>query len=111
MPTRVTLDTILPPLWCGLEIEPTEVQRPVSRARFESVLKSSETVVSPSVLKRMWETLARSEYAVYSPYSSETLLLDVPSIRIRLYARGMRTLVDGNTHNTHTTPTGGRVTQ
>lgn len=109
MPSRITLDTVLPPLWCGLEIDPSEVQRPLSRARFETVLKSTETVVSPSVLKRMWDTLARSEFATYSPYSSETLLLDVPSIRMRLYARGMKTLVDPNTHNTHTTPVGGRV--
>lgn len=102
MPSRITLDTVLPPLWCGLQIDAAERQRPLTRARFESILTSSETVVSPTVLKRMWDTLARSDYATYSPYSSESVVLDIPAIRMRLYARGMQSLIESHTHHTHT---------
>lgn len=102
MAARITLDTVLPPLWCGMRIDAAETQRPLSRAKFESILTSSETVVSPTVLKRMWDTLARSDYATYSPYSSETVMVDISAIRMRLYARGMQSLVETHTYHTHT---------
>lgn len=101
MPTKVTLDTILPAIWRGLELDPIEIQRPISHMRFDKIMTSTETIVSPPVLKRMWATLVSSQYARPS-LDTETVFLDVAMMRARLYSLGMRVLVSTkHTQNTH----------
>lgn len=101
MPTKITLNDILPPIWASLDIEMGETSRPLSRDRYDHIMKDTGTVVSPTVLKRMWETLAHSEFAAFSPYTRNTLFLDLPRIEARLVSNGHR--ISKITHITHTT--------
>jgi len=101
MPTKKTLNDVLPPIWASLSIEKDEVQRLITRKAFTAIMVETETIVSPSVISRMWETLARSEFGSYSPYTRDKIILDVPRIKLRLISNGHR--LDGITHNTYNT--------
>lgn len=102
MPTKKTLNEILPPIWSALSIEPEEIQRLITRKAFTKIMVETETIVSPSVIARMWGTLAASEFGSYSPYTQEKILLDVPRIKRRLISNGYRLAdITHNTYNTH----------
>ncbi len=103
MPTKKTLNDILPPIWASLSIEKDEIQRIITRKTFAKIMVETETIVSPSVISRMWETLARSEFGAFSPYTRDKIILDVPRIKLRLISNGHR--LDGITHNTYNTYT------
>lgn len=104
MASKKTINDILPPIWRDLEIEPGEVQRPISKQTFRRIMTETETIVSPSVINRMWMTLAASEFGAYSPYTQDTIFLDLPRIKRRLLSNGFRLLVE-NTHISHITHT------
>lgn len=99
MPSKITLADVLPPIWRALEIQPTEQMRVINRATFGKILKTTGTVVSPSVVQRMWETLRASDYASTVPMNASILHLDVQEIRRYLIVLGV---VNLNTHTTHT---------
>lgn len=101
MPTKKTLNDVLPPIWSALGIEKDEVQRLITKKAFSKIMIETETIVSPSVIARMWETLAHSEFGALSPYSREKMILDVPRIKLRLISNGHR--LDEITHNTYNT--------
>lgn len=105
MANKITLNDILPPIWAELKIEPGEVQRPIKKETFRQIMTETETIVSPSVMNRMWKTLAASEFGAYSPYTQNTIFLDLPRIKQRLISNGHRLLMECNTHTTHTTHT------
>lgn len=110
MPNRITMDGILPVIWTNLELDPGEQTRSMSRPAFERIMKTTETIVSPTVLKRMWETLLSSDYANRSPYAGDVAVLNVGAIRLRLAANGLTSLVANTqtTHTAHTRPESGR---
>ena len=101
MASKKTINDILPPIWASLEIGPDEVQRLITKKAFTKIMIETETIVSPSVIARMWQTLAASEFGALSPFSREKIILDVPRMKMRLIANGHR--LDLNTHNTYTT--------
>lgn len=101
MATRITLNDVLPPIWASLSIEKDEIQRIITRKAFNKIMVETETIVSPSVISRMWETLARSEFGAFSPFTRDKIILDVPRIKQRLISNGHR--LDGFTHITYNT--------
>ena len=101
MANKITLNDILPPIWAELKIEAGEVSRPLKKETFRQIMTETETIVSPSVINRMWMTLAASEFGDYSTYTQDTIFLDLPRIKRRLISNGYRLLVD-NTHISHT---------
>lgn len=99
MPNKITLSDVLPSIWEALEIQTSETTRALNRKSFERIMKTTGTIVSPSVVRRMWETLRASDYASIVPLNSEVVMLDVQEIRRFLHIIGQARVI---THTTHT---------
>lgn len=104
MPAKITLREVLPVLWSEMHLDPAETGRTLNRAKFDQYMTTTETIVSPKTLDRMWRTLGSSRFAKPSPYFEGVLVLDVAAIRIVLDDIG--TPISGaHTYHTHTLAT------
>ncbi len=102
MPAKKTMRDVIPALWTGLNIDPRETERTLNRATFDRIMTTTETIVSPTVLDRMWKTLPATQYAKYSPYYNKVVILDVKSMKILIEDLGLTSLITLHTYHTHT---------
>lgn len=100
MPAKITLREVLPVLWREMHLDPTETERSLNRAKFDQYMTTTETIVHPKTLDRMWKTLTSSRFAQHSPYYDNVIILDVQAVRLVLDDAGI--LPSERTHTSHT---------
>ena len=101
MPAKKSLEKdVLPMLWTGLKLDPSETERALNMPTYDRIMIETDTIASKSVRDRLWMRLGASDYARLSPYAYGVLLLDVRAVRIAIIGAGHPEAV--NTHITHT---------